>query len=75
MVTVDEIAAAVSRLTPAEREDLSRRFAPTADATDAAGPDERDRQRTADAAAGKLDAMVAAAKADHAAGRTRTVVP
>ena len=65
MTTVDDILTAIEHLSSEERADLERRMNDR--------EDDWDRQMRADAKAGKFDALVAAAKADHAAGRTRAV--
>jgi hypothetical protein len=62
MNTVEELEAAVRRLSPQEREEFRAWFA----GFDAA---EWDRQLEGDVAAGRLDWLVAEARADRQAGR------
>ncbi len=63
MTTVQEIKAAIDKLTPEQRAELER-LLNEAD-------DEWDRQMVADARAGKLDPLVAKVDADIASGNLR----
>ena len=63
MTTLLEIKAAIDRLSPREYCELLAMLHPGVD-------DEWDRQMAADTAAGRLDGIIAAAKADIEAGRT-----
>lgn len=64
MISVLEIKAAIDRLTPREYAELMVLLHPTPD-------DEWDRQIAADAAAGRLDHLIAEARDDVAAGGCR----
>jgi hypothetical protein len=64
MTTLLEIKAAIDRLSPQEYCELMAMLHPSAD-------DEWDRQIAADLAAGRLDHLIAEAKADVVAGRTK----
>jgi len=64
MTTLLEIKAAIDRLTPREYAELLAMLHPTTD-------DDWDRQIAADAATGRLDRVIAEARADLAAGRCR----
>lgn len=63
MTTLMEIKAAIDQLSPQDYCELMAMLHPSAD-------DEWDRQIAADSAAGRLDHVIAQAKADAAAGRT-----
>ena len=63
MTSLLEIKAAIDRLSPQEYCELMSMLHPAVD-------DEWDRQLSADAAAGKLDGLMASARADCDAGRT-----
>lgn len=63
MTTLHQIKAAIDRLSPQEYCELLAMLHPVV-------ADEWDRQMTADTAAGHLDGIIAAAKADIEAGRT-----
>jgi hypothetical protein len=64
MTTLLEIKAAIESLSPREYAELMAMLHPPVD-------DDWDRQIAADAAAGRLDHVVAQARADVAAGRCR----
>lgn len=64
MTTLLEIKAAIDRLSPREYAELMAMLHPATD-------DDWDRQIAADAAAGRLDHLVAEARADIAAGHCR----
>ena len=64
MTTLLEIKAAIESLPPREYAELMAMLHPAID-------DEWDRQIAADAAAGRLDHLIAEARADIAAGRCR----
>jgi len=64
MSTVEEILSAIEQLSFEERAELARRMHGWEE-------DDWDRQMAADFDAGKLDKLIAAAKADARAGRTR----
>jgi hypothetical protein len=64
MSTVEEIKSAIERLTLSERAELMAWWNGGED-------DDRDRQMKADAAAGKLDHVIAQAREDQRAGRLR----
>jgi len=63
MTTLLEIKAAIDRLSPRDYCELMAMLHPAAD-------DDWDRQIAADLAAGRLDGLIAAARADAEAGRT-----
>lgn len=67
MTTLVEIKAAIDRLSPREYAELLAMLHPPAD------DDAWDRQMAADAAAGRLDGLIAEARADVAAGRCRSL--
>jgi len=63
-MSVQEIETAIRQLKPAELEELARWFAEF-------HADLWDRQIEADAMAGRFDSLIAEARADFKAGRTR----
>ena len=66
MSTVEEIKSAIEQLTLEQRAELARWLHGWED-------DDWDRQMTADAKAGRFDKLIAEAKADAKAGRTRNL--